>query len=166
MTDNNNPIQENRLSFSYSPTALKRPQGIMKSTPRLNKIVDKILTQPNHESIELENSSTDDFPVQPPIRQIEVVYLDTTPSENNSTQNVPIVDLPEDTPTHNPDALMTEQKKDAPLSTEQGQQEENEKKLQNEPAANDEERKSPAISPTKSSISSIHMSDFFNQDEF
>ena len=55
----------------------------MKSTLRLDKIVDKIWNQSNHESTALNNSSADDFPIQPPIRQIEVVYLDKTTSKNN-----------------------------------------------------------------------------------
>ena len=69
---------------SYSP-----PKSIMKSTPRMEKIIDKIWKQPNHEEvITLVDSSTEDFPIQPPIRQIEVVFLDSSENtQNTGTQD-------------------------------------------------------------------------------
>ena len=73
MNDNNESTQANQPSCSYTPPVQKFPQGIMKSTPSLDKILDKIWNQPNHESTTLDNSSADDFPIQRPIRQIEVV---------------------------------------------------------------------------------------------
>ena len=51
MNDNNEATRENQPSCSYSTPLQQRPQGIMKSTPRIDKIVDKIWNQPNHESI-------------------------------------------------------------------------------------------------------------------
>ena len=70
MNDNNESTKANQPSCSYSPPVQKRPQGIMKFTPRLDKIVNKIWNQPNHESTTHDNSSANDFPIQPPIRQI------------------------------------------------------------------------------------------------
>ena len=61
---------------------------------------NKIWNQPNHERTILDNSSTDDFPIQPPIRQNEVVYLDSTTSKN---ADVPVVDISEDTTANNPE---------------------------------------------------------------
>ena len=42
-------LQPSQRSCAYSPAIEKRPQGIMKSTPRMDKIVSKIWKQPNHE---------------------------------------------------------------------------------------------------------------------
>ena len=138
----------------------------MKSTPRLDKIVDKIWNQPNHESTALDNSSADDFPIQPPIRQIEVVYLDTTTSGNNTNADVPIVELIEDTPADHPDVPMVELTEVTPPPNAKLQKDESPKETQEEPLVHDEEHKTPATSPAKSSISSIHTSDCYNQDEF
>ena len=57
----NSPSQP---SCSYSP-----PKGTMKSSPKNDKIVDKMWKRPGHEEvIILGDSSTEDFPVQPPIK--------------------------------------------------------------------------------------------------
>ena len=117
MNNNNEATQANQPSCSYSPPVQKRPQGIMKSTPRLDENVDKIWNQPNQESTALDNSSADDFPTQPPIRQIEVVYLDTTTCEDNTNADVPIADLIEDTPAGHPDVPRVEVTEDtSPLT--------------------------------------------------
>ena len=94
-------IQPNQTCCSYSQSLQKRPQGIMKLTPRMDKIVAKIWTQPNHETTAIEDSSADDFPIQPPIKKIEVVYLDTTTSENTTNPNVPMVEISDDHPPAN-----------------------------------------------------------------
>ena len=166
MNDNNEAAQANQPSGSYSPPVQQRPQGIMKSTPRLDKIVDKIWNQPNHESTALDNSSADDFPIQPPIRQTEVVYLHKTTSKNNTNADVPIVELVEDTPADHPDVPMVELTEDTPPPNAELPKDESPKEAQEEPPVHDEEHKTPATSPAKSSISSIHTSDFYNQDEF
>ena len=114
MNDNIKATQENQPSCSYSSPLQQRPQGITKSTPQLDKIVEKIWNQSNHESTALDNSSADDFPIQPPIRQIEVVYLDTTTSENNTNADAPTVELIEDTPADHPDVPMVELSEDTP----------------------------------------------------
>ena len=136
--------QPSQPSCGYSPPIEKRPQGIMKSTPRMDKIVSKIRKQPTHEVIIKDDSSTEDFPIQPPIKKIEVVYLDTTTSDNTTNPDVPIVEITDDTPPAN---------EEPPANNE-------------EPPANEEEHRTPATSPAKSSMSSIHASDFYNQDEF
>ena len=166
MNDNNESTQANQPSCSYSPPVQNRPQGIMKSTPRLDKIVTKIWNQPNHESTTLENRSADDFPIEPPIRQIEVVYLDTTTSHNTTNADIPLVDLIEDTTANHPDVQMVELPEDTHPSNNELPMDETPKGIQEEPPIHEEEHKTPATSPTKSSISSIHMSNFYNQDEF
>ena len=166
MNDSIEATQENQPSWSYSPPLQQRPQGIMKSTPRLNKIVDKIWNQQDHESTALDNSSADNFPIQPPIRQIEVVYLDTTTSENNTNADAPIVELTEDTPAEHPDVPMVELPEDTASPNAELPKVESPKEVQEDPLVHDEEHKSPATSPAKNSISSIHPSDFYNQDEF
>ena len=166
MNDNNESTQANQPSCSYPPPVKKRPQGKMKSTPRLDKIVNKIWNQPNHERT-LDNSSADDFPIQPPIRQIEVVYLDTTTSDNTTNADVPVVDLIEDITANHPDVPMVELPEDIPpINNDELPMDETSKEIQEEPPIHEEEHKTPAMSPAKSSISSIHMSDFYNQDEF
>ena len=164
MNDNNESTQSNQPSCSYSPTVQKRSQGIMKSTPKLDKIVNKIWNQPNHEGTTLDNSSTDDFPIQPPILQIEVVYLDSTTSNN---ADVPVVDISEDTTANNPEVPRVEPPENIPpISNNELPMDDSSKDIQEEPPIHEEEHKTPATSPAKSSISSIHMSDFYNQDEF
>ena len=156
MNDNNESTQANQPSCSYSPPVQKRPQGIMKSTLRLDKIV-KIWNQPNHESTTLNNSSADDFPIQPPIRQIEVVYLDTTTSDNTTNADVPVVDLIEETTSNHPDVPMVELPEDTPPSNNNElPMDETPKEIQEEPPIHEEEHKTPATSPAKSSKSSIH----------
>ena len=139
----------------------------MKSTPRLDKIVNKIWNQPNHESTTLDNSSADNFPIQPTIRQIEVVYLDTTTPDNTTNADVPMVDLIEDTTANHPDKPMVELPEDIPLiNNDELPMDETSKEIQEEPPIHEEEHKTPATSPAKSSISSMHISDFYNQDKF
>ena len=167
MNDNNESTQANQPSCSYSPPVQKRPQGIMKSTPRLDKIVDKIWNQPNHERTTFDNSSADDFPIQPPIRQIEVVNLDTTTSDNTTNADVHVVDLIEDNTTNHPDVPMVEMSEDIPpINNDELPMDEAPKEIQEEPPIHEQEHKTPASSPAKSSISSIHISDFYKQDEF
>ena len=166
MNDNNESTQANQPSCSYSPPVQKRPQEIMKSTLRLDKIFDKIWNQPNLESTALDNSSADDFPIQPPIRQIEVVYLETTTSETNRNADVPIGELIKDTPADHPDVPVVELTEDTPPPNAELPKNESPKETQEEPLVNDEEHKTPATSPAKNSISSIHKSDIHNQDEF
>ena len=166
VNDNNESTQANQPSCSYSPPVQNRPQGIMKSTPRLDKIVTKNWNRPNYESATLDNSSADDFPIQPPIRQIEVVYLDTTTSDTTTNAGIPVIDLIEDTTANHPDVQMVELPEDTPPSNNELPMDETPKEIQEEPPIHEEEHKTPATSPTKSSISSIHMSDFHNQDEF
>ena len=125
-------------SCSYTP-----PKGIMKSSPK-KKIVEKIWKSPGHDEVTiLGESSTEDFPVQPPIKQIEVVFLDS--SEN--TQNTGTQD-------------ETTNQAETPAITG------NELTSDNPNANTDEERAPLSTSPTKSSISSIHPNDFYNPDEF
>ena len=120
-----------------------QPKGIMKSTPRMDKLVNKIRKQPNHEDVTiLIGSSTEDFPVQPPINQIEVVYLDSSEGTNNTgnqntqdNETTPAI-IPQDMTAGNP-----------PVNTE-------------------EEHAPQSTSPAKSSISSLHTSDFYNPEEF
>ena len=164
MTTTNRRRQINHRA--RTPPVQNHPQGILESTPRLDKIVNKIWNQPNHESTTLDNSSADDFPIQPPIRQIEVVYLDTTTSDNTTNADVPVVDLIEDTTANHPDASMVELPEDTPPINNELPMDETPKEIQEEPQIHEEEHKTPAWSPTKSSISSIHISDFYNQDEF
>ena len=167
MNDNNESTQSNQPSSSYSPPVQKRPQGIMKSTPRLDKIVNRIWNQPNHESTSLGNSSADGFPIQPPIRPIEVVYLDTTTSDNTTNADVPVVELIEDTTANHPDVPMVELPEDiSPINKYELTMDETSKEIQEEPPIHEEEHKTPVTSPAKSSISNIHISAFYNQDEF
>ena len=89
MNDNNEPTQcaqePSQPSCSYSTPIEPEPKGIIKSTPRMDRIVNKIWKQPNHEDVTtLDDSSTEDFPVQPSIKQIEVEYLDSSEGTNNS----------------------------------------------------------------------------------
>ena len=176
MIDNNEPTQD--TSGSASPLVTKRVQGIMKSTPRLDKIVNDIWSQPSHERITIDNSSADDFPIQPPIRKIEVVYLDTTTSENTTNADVPVaipveettaqhldipvVELSEDTPPIENNELP----RDEPIENNEPPRNVAPKNPEQQPPTHEEEHKTPTTSPGRSSISSIHMSDFFNQDEF
>ena len=167
MNDNNQSTQANQPSCSYSAPVQKRPKGIMKSTPRLDKIVNKIWNQPNHESKTLDKSSADDFPIQPPIRQIEVVYLDTTASDNTTNRDVPVVGLIEDTTTNHLDVPMVELSEDTPpINNDELPMDEAPKEIQEEPPIHEEEHKTPASAPAINSISRIHISDFYNQDEF
>ena len=90
MNDKEEPHQATKEpsqpSCSYTPSTEPLPKGIMKSTPKMDLIVSKIWQQPNHEQITtttIEDSSTEDYPVQPPIKKIEVVYLDSSESTNN-----------------------------------------------------------------------------------
>ena len=167
MNDNNESTQANQPSCSYPPPVQNRPQGIMKSTPRLDKIVKKIWNQPSNESTTLDNSSADDFPIQPPIRQIEVVYLDTTISDNTTNADVPVVDLIEEDTANHPDVPMVELPEDTPpINNNELPMDETPKEIQGEPPIHEDEHKSTATSPTKSTISSIHISNFYNQDEF
>ena len=115
----------------------------MISTPSMDKIVNKIWRHPNHENVTtLDDSSTEDFPVQPPIKQIEVVYLDSSESTHN-TGNQIIQDNDE-----TPAIIQEEMTADIP------------------PANTDEQHAPPSTSPAKSSISSLHASNFYNPDEF
>ena len=165
--DSNESTNANQPSCSYSPPVQKFPQGIMKSTPKIDKIVVKIWNQPNHGNTDIDNSSVDDFPIQPPIKQIEVVYLDSTTSENTNNAEIPIVNISEDNTANNPDAPVVELTEDTPpsnnnvLTTNEAT-----KEKEDDPPANDEEHKTPDTSPAKNSISSIHTSDFYNPDEF
>ena len=80
--------------------------------------------------------------MQPPIKQIEVVYLDLSEGKNN-TGNQNTQDN-EETPAIIPEDMTAD----------------------NPPANTDEEHAPPSASPAKSSISSLHASDFYNPDEF
>ena len=61
----------------------------MKSTPKMDKLVDKIWKQPNHEEvITLGDSSNEDFHVQPPIKKIEAVFLDSSESTQNTGNQI------------------------------------------------------------------------------
>ena len=166
MNDNNESTQANQPSCSYSSPVHKRPQGIMKSTPRLDKILDRIWNQPHHESTTLDNSSADDFPIQPPIRSVEVVYLDTTTSDNTNA-DVPGVNLIEYNNANHSEIPLVELSEDTPrIINDETPRDEAHKDMQEQPPTDEEEHKTPATSTAKSSISSIHMSDFYNQDEF
>ena len=55
----------------------------------MDKLVDKIWKQPNHEEvITLGDTSNEDFPVQPPIKNIEVVFLDSSESTQNTGNQI------------------------------------------------------------------------------
>ena len=115
----------------------------MKSTPRMDKIVNNICKQPNHEDVTtLDDSSTDDFPVQPPIKQIEVVYLDSSESAHNTGNQ--IIQDNDGTP------AIIQEEMTADIA----------------PGNTDEEHAPLSTSPAKSPISSLHASDFYNPDEF
>ena len=63
MNDNNEPTQcaqePSQPSCSYSTPIEAEPKGIIKSTPRMDRIVNKIWKQPNHEDVTtLDDSST------------------------------------------------------------------------------------------------------------
>ena len=176
MIDNNEPTQD--TSGSASPLVTKRIQGIMKSTPRLDKIVNNIWSQPSHERITIDNSSADDFPIQPPIRKIEVVYLDTTTSENTTNADVPVANPAEETTAQHSDIPVVELSEDTPpiennelprdelIENNEPPRNVTPKNPEQQPPTHEEEHNTPTTSPGRSSISSIHMSDFFNQDEF
>ena len=140
----------------------------MKSTPKWDKLVEKIWSQPNHESTGLEMSSTEDFPIQPPIKKVEVVYLDSTTSEIANTADTTIITISED----NSENILDKQApiNDHPNANDHQVLNTNDTSVTNDLAtttpANDEEHKSPSTSPAKSSISSLHTSDFFNPEEF
>ena len=140
MHDNNEPAQASTTdqpSCSYSPPMEQRPHGTMKSTPRMDRIVTNIWKQPNPEEVTtIDDSSNEDFP-QPPIKNIEVVYPDS--SENTPTIDNTNVDANEDVP-------IEAQEADLPV--------------------NDEDHTTATTSLAKSSISTIHASDFYNQDDF
>ena len=76
----------------------------------MDKIVNKIWNQPKHEYACIDNSSAEDFPIQPPppIKQIEIVYLDSTTSENTNNADIPIINISEDNTANNPDAPAVE----------------------------------------------------------
>ena len=68
-----NPQQKDtepcKPSCSYAEAPATLPKSIMKSKPKIDKIVTKIWQRPNHEqTVTIDESSTDDFPVQPPIK--------------------------------------------------------------------------------------------------
>ena len=68
-------------SCSYTP-----PKGIMKSSPKIDKTVEKTWKSPGHdEVIILGDISTEDFPVQPQIKQIEVVFLGRKHAKHGNT---------------------------------------------------------------------------------
>ena len=169
MMETNDLTNQQQASSSYSPPARTLPQGIMKSTPKLDKLVEKIWSQPNHESTGLEVSSTEDFPIQPPIKKVEVVYLDSTTSENANTADTTIITISEDNSENILDEPATETAVNDHTNDHQVQNT-NDTNDTNDIAtatpANDEEHKTPSTSPTKSSISSLHTSDFFNPEEF
>ena len=79
-------------SCSFTPPITKtstKPTDIMKSTSKIDKRVKKIWQQkPDHEALQatttLDDSSTEDYPVQPPIKKVELVYLDSTESTENT----------------------------------------------------------------------------------
>ena len=78
-----------------------------------------------------------------------------------------MVDLIEDTTTNHPEAPIVELSEDTPpINTDELPMDEATKEIQEEPPIHEEEHKTPASSPAKSLISSIHISDFYNQDEF
>ena len=163
MMESNEPTNQQQTSSSFSPPSRKLPQGIMKSTPKWDKLVEKIWSQPNHESTGLEMSSTEDFPIQPPIKKVEVVYLDSTTSEIANTADTTIITISE----VNSENILDEQ---APVNDHPNDHQVQDTNDTNDVAittpANDEEHKSPSTSPAKSSISSLHTSDFFNPEEF
>ena len=142
----------------------------MKSTPKWDKLVEKIWSQPNHESTGLEMSSTEDFPIQPPIKKVEVVYLDSTTSEIANTADTTIITISEDNSENIMDEPATEPASVNDHPNDHQVQNTNDTNDTNDIAttmpANDEEHKSPSTSPAKSSISSLHTSDFFNPEEF
>ena len=76
------------------------------------------------------------------------------------------MELFEDTPADHPDVPMVELTEDTPPPTAELPKDESPKEAQEEPPVHDEENKTSATSPAKSSISSIQTSDFYNQDEF
>ena len=168
MMDTNESTNQQQASSSYSTPARTFPQGIMKSTPKWDKIVDKIWSQPNHESTGLEMSSTEDFPIQQPIKKDEVVYLDSTTSENANTANTTIITISEDNSENIPDEPATEPApvNDPPNNHHIQTTNDTNNDIAIAPTANEEEHQTPSTSSAKSSISSVHTSDFFNPEEF
>ena len=170
MMESNDPTNQQQTSSPYSPPSRKLPQGIMKSTPKWDKLVEKIWSQPNHESTGLEMSSKEDFPIQPPIKKVEVVYLDPTTSEIANTADTTIITISEDNSENIMDEPATEPASVNDHPNDHHVQNTNDTNDTNDIAtttpANDEEHKSPSTSPAKSSISSLHTSDFFNPEEF
>ena len=108
----------------------------------MDKIVNKIWKKPNHADVTtLDDSLTEDFPVQPPIKQIEVAYLDSSESTHNTGNQ--IIQDNDGTPA----IIQEEMTADIP------------------PGNTDEEHAPLSTSPAKSSTSSLHASDFYNPDE-
>ena len=78
-----------------------------------------------------------------------------------------MVDLFKNTTANHPDVPMVELPEDIPpINNDELPMDETSKEIPEEPPIHEEELKTPARSPSKSSISSIHISDFYNQDEF
>ena len=104
--------------------------------------------------------------------------MDTTTSENTTNADVPVANPAEETTAQHSDIPVVELSEDTPL-IENNELPRDELIENNEPPRNvtpknpeqqppthEEEHNTPTTSPGRSSISSIHMSDFFNQDEF
>ena len=136
----------------------------MKSSPKIEDVVQKIWNSPRkEETIILGDSSTEDYPVQPPIKNIEVVFLDSSESVQPSQPSLP------DEPSHSnlPDVQPSQpnspnepnDQADTPIIPET-----NAPDINN--AMTDEEHVPTSVSPAKSSISSIHAQDFYNPDEY
>ena len=147
---------------SHSSCSCSPPEGTMKSTPRLEKIIDKIWKQPSHEEvINLGDSSTEDFPIHSPIRQIDVVFLDS--SENTQNTGTQDKDVTQDNDgTHEVDETTDN---DGVQNIDGSPAAIQEEITADMPPVNTDEEPASA-SPAKSSISSIHLNDFYNSDEF
>ena len=140
-------------SCSHSP-----PKCTMKSTPRLEKTIDKTWKQQSHEEvITLDDSTTEDFPIQPPIRQIEVVFLD-------SSENMENTGIHDNDGTHEIDETTDNDRVENIDGSPAAIQEEITADMP--PVNTDKEHAPASSSPAKSSISSIQANNFYDPDEF
>ena len=123
-------------------------QGIMKSAPKVDKVMNKMWkrqqsvedTPPNQRNITvvtIEDTSTEDSPDQP-TKHIEIINLESQDEQIRAETNI---------------------------SNEQAHEVES-ASTPTDAQSSEEEHDLATTSPAKSSISDLHASDFFNPSEF
>ena len=137
---------QSKASCSFTPdTTPAVPKGIMKSTPKVDKIVSNIWKRQQEKEkqspdkditvVTIEDTSSEISPGK--VTQIpEVIHLESTDEPHDNTQTDDVIDGPEDI---------------VPASNSQNAE---------------EEHIQATTSPAKSSISDLHASDFYNPSEF